>query len=247
MTAPSLPNSPSQSSAKLAVDPPADLKKNEKKVYATLNAEERAAVFTTLQTWLTTPFASVDPTMLLYVEQQLSNLTGYNVSSQTPNLSLPIFQTVMSAMPHIKRMPEDSLSQHVNRLEAGMSRDRSFFGWLTPQSMAGPAFETIDEEYGVYLPLHLLADWSSSRDRIITEFKKQLILVINPFCMKLVVARCIGWWPPSPSHPTSGGTPELIASAQVWQITTLGRVVLFLINSDDNNPNLQPGSIKLTI
>lgn len=247
MTASSLQPTTPPPSTKQPPIPPAELKKNEKKMFMVLTAEERSSVFTTLKSWLETPFPSVDPTMRLYIEQQLSNLTGYSISSETTHLTLPVLQTVMSAMPHIKRTPQDTLTQHSDRLEAGISRDRSFFGWLVnSQSDQISSPDVLAEQYGVYLPLHLLPDWQNRRDQIMADFKKQLTVVINPFTMSMVVARCIGWWPPSSSHPSSGGSPELITSAQVWHPTSLGRVVMFLINTDDSSRPLEPGPITWT-
>ncbi len=203
----------------------------ERKLISELGREETQSLFDNLKSWLDLPFPPIDPTMKLYVEQQLSDLIGFDLTSETAEQTLPVQQTVMSAMPHIKLQEKDSLPAHGNQLEAGLSTCRSTYGWLE------------NDLYGLYLPFHLLDEWSTNREMILSWFKGRKIVVCNPFTRNLTLAQCLGWWQPSSNKPSSGGTPDLIRQTQVWHSMSQGRVLLFFVADQEVEKNLTLGPL----
>lgn len=208
------------------------------KLQIKITEEERASIFEKLRTLFNNQELLNNLEMRLYLEQQLSDLVGLEVTSEVDGYVLPHSTVKIRAGAHRRRSFDDQLDTHSSILEAGLSPHRPFFGW----QMSSSSETRTAEEYGITLPLHLLEQWQSDKPAVLNWFNNRPILIINPW--KEIA--CIGLvYDVGPAHTTryqAIASPEIIRSTQLWFPGLSGRACLFLLN---HSQPIQPGIIKL--
>ena len=198
-----------------------------------LSSEEFFVVMQKLQAAAQLHSGSLDPELELYLEQQLADIFGFEITSEHQGHRLPHTLGVIQSLPHCKRTPTDTLAAHSRVPEAGFTPLRSVYGWMTPPEMSAEA-TTAREQYGLSLPL--TADASTSSSSTVAWYKKQRLLVLNPFEYHAVIARVSDTYQPLSPKYQFGGTPELIRDGRCWSPQALGRVLVFFITDDSELP-----------
>lgn len=191
-----------------------------------ITLEEYENTIQKLKDLVVLPPAPLDVQLGLYLEQQIAELTGVEVTTVLETHQLPQQMGIIKSLPHQKCHPTDTLTAHIHVLEAGFSEKRSRYGWQYDQN----------DEYSLSLPLMQFPIPEGERETYKQWYKYRKMLVINPIERKAVVAKVtdIQFFP---SHKYQfGGSPELIRAVRAWSPQSLGRVLLFYIPKNNTHP-----------
>lgn len=188
--------------------------------------EEYENTLKKLQDLVILPPSRVDPESSLYLEQQISELTGIEITAELDGYRLPYQMGVIKSLPHIKRHPTDALAAHQHVLEAGFREKRNSYGW---------SYET-PEEYSLSLPLHTFPIPPDGRVAARKWYKFRKMLVINPIERKAVIAAVTDTQFSAVQKYQFGGSPELIRDLQAWSPSTLGHVLIFFLAKTNTHP-----------
>lgn len=192
------------------------------------NKSEKSIIFDKLRQTHRQPLSSIPPETLLYLEQQLGDIFGLALTSETSIGSLPYLVGQIEAQPHLKSSPTDALNDHTSILEAGLRPQRSYYGWQT-------------EPYGVTLPLHELVGWQTVSEKDRKAFLNQLILAINPLLEIAIVAKIIDIGPYHTQRYQFGGSPQLLREGKFWNPGCNGLTAVFFLES--NSTHLKTGPL----
>lgn len=188
--------------------------------------EEYENTLKKLQDLVILPPSRLEPETSLYLEQQISELTGIEITAELDGYQLPYQMGIIKSLPHIKRHPTDSLEAHTHVLEAGFSIKRNSYGW---------SYET-PEEYSLSLPLHTFPILPDQRLSAKKWYKFRKMLVINPIERKAVIAAVTDTQFSPVQKYQFGGSPELIRDLHAWSPNTLGHVLIFFLAKTNTYP-----------
>jgi len=194
-----------------------------------LSSEERQAVLEKLSAISQLSGISLEKSDRLYLEQQLSELLGFEVTTQLGSQSVPNVTAVIQAGMHILRTPTDKLERHNRIPEAGITRHRSQFGWQRPIDESG---YQPDETYGISISVRSL---QVGPERTLAEhltwYAQQKLLVINATEHIAAVASVTDTFIDTSDKYQYSVTPELARDTKLWSPQNQGRaVVLFVVD-----------------
>ena len=204
-----------------------------------ISAEETADVVGKLQSLLQLPPGQLDTESELYLEQQLSELLGIEVSSRLDSQQLLYNTGKIKALPHLKRFPTDSLEQHGPYHYAQIDPRRSAFGWFLEQ---GKVTETMEdtERYYLALQLYYFPDWAEHSKAMKKWYKYKKVIVINPFDSIAVVCAVGAIGPSIPIRYQFGASPEVIREGKLWSTRSKGKVLVLFVDDPQNQVPLGP-------
>lgn len=205
----------------------------------TITLEEHQAVVFKLREVAQLHPGALEKQDLLYLEQQLTDIFGFEVTSQLEGRDLPFIIGTMAAAPHNKRFPSDQLTDHGRYLEAGMAPTRTQFGWMLDSGQLSDTAVN-QEAFGISLPLTYLPEWQTGHQDIKSWFKFRKVVVINPFELRAVVCAVNHIAPVSTLKYQFEGSPELIRMGSIWSPKTQGRVIVLFVNDEQNQVPLGP-------
>jgi len=212
-------------------------------LYAELTREEHTAVMDKMSQMVQQPAGHLAKQDEMYLEQQLTDLFGFEVNAELEGVRLPHSIGIMTALPHLRRHPTDTLKDHGRVHAAGIRDVRGGFGWFTEMGQLTPA-GTLQEEYYFAVPAQFLPTWQSSPSLVKNWLKFRKMVMINPTDQRAVVG-CVGDLGPSEwVHYQFGGSPETIVDGKVWSPQTRGHVLLFFINDPMNQVQLGPLDLR---
>lgn len=198
-----------------------------------VSIDEHRSVMEKMVSTLKLPAGNLPREQSLYLEQQITDLLGFEVTSELDGHQLPSTFGMMSALPHLKRHPQDQLEEHEQFQEAGLEERRSSLGWFTEM---GQLTDTAvnREKYFVSLQIDLSPEWQLQSKQLKEWYKYRKVVVINPMVQKAAVA-CVGdFGPGNWIQHQFGGSPEIIRQLSVWDLASQGKVFIFLVNDVDN-------------
>ncbi len=175
-----------------------------------------------------------EPELALYLEQQLSEITGIEVTSVLDGHRLHFQTGVVCSLPHSKRSPTDALGRHEVLFEAGLRQSRSCYGWVPEDH----------ERYGIALPLVLFSPDPVERTQLKQWYKYRKMLLVNPHEQKAVIASVFDVQFTQTQKYQFGATPEAVRSLHAWSPKTQGRTLLFFVTPTDTHP-LGPVDMQL--
>jgi hypothetical protein len=210
-----------------------------------ISQEEYTAVVDKLTALSKLPPGKMDIETALYVEQQVSDLVGFQVATKLQNHELLHTQGSILALPHLKRSPRDTASDH-RYPQAPFSQKRSTFGWIDHLKTTHGIAEDV-EEYYIALPLHLIPTWSQESAALKEWYTFRKMLVLNPQEQLAVVCRVADSLSTNTAKYQFGGSPELILAGRCWSADTLGRVLVFFVVDDTNTIPVGPLSLTAKV
>jgi len=172
----------------------------------------------------------------LYLEQQVSDLLGFEISSSFEEQKLTHSFGKMQALDEFSLQPhtqsEDSYNVHGARLKHG----RPTLGW--------PKQTETTEQNHLYLANHLvfLEDWHHKYAHYKNWYKWRKLLLINPFNRVFIVVELASYTLPNPMQYQFGGSPDLIRTSQAWSPEAQGLVCVFFI---PDAARVQPGLLNI--
>lgn len=206
---------------------------------ADISLEEYQTIFEKLLSLLDLPAGQLEEQSELYLEQQLSDLLGFDIVAEIDNQRLNHSTGIMHAEPHLKRHPKDELKNHQNVPEAGISKYRSAFGWFTSHGEITKKIEQL-ERYYFSLQLYHLEHWSSQYKELKQWYKFRKMIVINP-ADRIAVVGVVG----NIDHRSQikkqfGCSPEVIREGMIWSPNARGKVLLMFVDDPDDKVPLGP-------
>jgi len=219
--------------------PPAQLQE----LYAELTKEEHAAVIEKMVKMVEQPAGHLLRQDELYLEQQLSDLFGFEVAAELEGVRLPHSIGIMQALPHLRRHPTDVLAQHTRVKSANIRKVRSGFGWFTELGQLTPQGVT-QEMYYFAVQAQFLASWLGSPMLLKNWLRLRKMVMINPVEQRAVVG-CIGDFGPQEwMQYQFGGSPEVIQDGKVWSMPAHGHVLLYFVQDQLNQVQLGPLDLR---
>src|SRR5258708_1347700 len=156
-----------------------EIPKAKQSAYLELSEEEHKAVLEKLCTVVKQPAGHLPAQEELYLEQQLSDTFGFEISAELDGQRLNHSIGMMAALPHLKRFQTDTLAQHDQYREAGLAVCRGAFGWFTEMGQNTPETKQ-REEYYVVVQAQFVPTWSQNHAQLKEWYKFHKMLVINP-------------------------------------------------------------------
>jgi hypothetical protein len=211
---------------------------NEKLAYS-ISAEEHQEILDKLLSYVNSPAGHLERETELYLEQQLSDILGFEVRAELDGHRLNHSIGIMGSEQHLKRFPSDTLSDHDAYLEAGIAPARGAFGWFTENGqLTQTAIE--NEKYYFAVQLMYLPEWNENYQDLKPWYKYRKMLVINPAEQVAVVGVIGDAGPAAWVQKQFGGSPEVIREGKIWSPKSKGKVMLLFIDDPEDKVPLGP-------
>lgn len=175
----------------------------------------------------------------LYLEQQLTDLLGFEVTAELEGHRLNHSVGIMGGEQHLRRHPTDTLSNHDAYLEAGLAPNRGAFGWFTENGQLTKEAVQQEKYYFAVQTLYL-SDWNQNYDELKPWYKFRKMIVFNPAEQIAVVGVVGDAGPALWVKKQFGGSPEVMQQGKIWSPQAKGRVLLFFINDPEDRVPLGP-------
>lgn len=208
-----------------------------------ISQEEHQEIMAKMTRLTHLPAGHLDKTDELYLEQQLTDLLGFTVAAELAEHRLNHSVGVMAARPHLMRTPTDTLISHAQYLEAGISPNRSAFGWFTDTGEL-TAKGIMREKYAFSAQLFYLPTWQQDFAVLKQWYQYRKMIVINPGEEKAVVGVIADIGPAMWMQHQFGGSPEVIREGMIWSPKTQGHVFLFFVDDPDDTIPLGPVDMR---
>lgn len=164
-----------------------------------------------------------------YLEQQLTDLLGFEVAAELEGNRLNHSIGIMGGEQHLKRFPGDTLAKHDAFQEAGMAPARGAFGWFTQNGeLTQQAIEY--EKYYLAVQTLYLPNWNTQYPTLKPWYEFRKMLVVNPAEELAIVAVVGDAGPAEWVQKQFGGSPEVIREGKIWTRQAKGRVLVLFIN-----------------
>lgn len=191
-----------------------------------ISREEHEIVFEKMRAILDKGSHNIEKDILLYLEQQLSDITSLPVSTQLDGISLPHIHGRVRAGAHIPRFPGDVVENHAQHQEAGMASKRSVFGWFLDQGTTTASMIS-NEDYYVGLQLFQTKNWHRNHQELLEWYKHKTVLMINPFTYRAALCSIAATTTDDQYSYQFCASPEVIRGISAWSPVTRGRVLVF--------------------
>ena len=201
--------------------------------------EEYESIMEKMIQLLQLPAGQLEEKSELYLEQQLSDILGFDVLANFEGNRLLFSTGIMESHPHLKRSPTDSLNKHSNYHEAGISKIRSAFGWFSNSSEISK-IDNENEKYYISIPLYYHHNWNTHYYELKQWYRFRKVIVINPNNRIAVVASIGNIGPNTHTRRQFGGSPELIRAGKIWSSAGMGRVLIMFVDDPNNEVSLGP-------
>jgi len=205
----------------------------------TINLEEHQAIVEKMRSLVHQPAGHLTTQDELYLEQQLSDMLGFQVAAELEGHRLNHLVGVMGGEQHLKRFPTDTLEQHDAYQESGMAPNRGAFGWFTQNGQLTPDAIAREKYYFAVQTLYL-PEWNQNHAKLKPWYSFRKMIVINPIDQKAVVGVVGDAGPAQWVKKQFGGSPEVIREGQIWSRAARGHVMLFFVDDPENKVPLGP-------
>ncbi len=216
--------------------------KQKDQLLSEISEQERQEILQKMVGYVNSPPGHLSTEDELYLEQQLTDMLGFEVSAELEGHRLNHSVGIMGGEQHLRRFPTDTLVQHDAYIEAGVAPNRGAFGWFTEN---GQLTETAikREKYYFAVQTLYLPDWNQNYDELKPWYKFRKMIAINPSEQMAVVGVVGDAGPALWVKKQFGGSPEIIREGKIWSPKSKGRVLLFFVN--DPQDEIPLGPIKL--
>ena len=173
---------------------------------------------------------------LLYLEQQVSGLLGFEITSSLDGQRLTHSFGKIQALNAFSLQPHAQSETTVSVRGATVRLGRPTLGWdKSPDAIGTKQFLLANH-------LLLLEDWHHKYAHYKKWYKWRKLLLINPFNRIAVVVELASYALPNPMQFQFGGSPDLIRASQAWSPEAQGLVCVFFI---PDAVATKPGVLKL--
>ena len=219
--------------------------KTKDELLVAVTREEYDEIIKKLESIVQMPPGHMEKETELYLEQQLSDILGFEVTAELEGQRLNHSIGIMGGEQHLYRFPGDNPNQHDSYQEAGIAPNRGAFGWFTEN---GELTENAiaNEKYYFAVQTLYLPNWNSEYPTLKPWYKFRKMIVINP-AEKIAVVGVVGDAGPAAwIQKQFGGSPEIIREGKIWSPKSRGRVLLLFVDDPDDKIPLGPISMEAT-
>jgi hypothetical protein len=211
-------------------------------VLAEVTEAEYQAIIEKLQSVVQQAPGHLDEQEQLYLEQQLADMLGFEVTAELDGHQLNHSIGIMGGEQHLPRFPGDTIDQHDAFQEAGITVNRGAFGWFTESGVLTEKAIQQEKYYFAVQTLYL-PDWNTNYQELKPWYKFRKMIVINPVDQIAVVGVVGDAGPAQWVNKQFGGSPEVIREGKIWSKEARGRVLLLFV--DDPEDKVPLGVIHL--
>jgi hypothetical protein len=208
-----------------------------------VTTEEKAAVLTKLQQVTSLTPGHLPQEEELYLEQQLSDILGFEVTAELDDNRLNHSIGIMGGEQHLRRFPTDTIDQHDAFLESGIAPNRGAFGWFTENGVLTDKAIQREKYYFAVQTLYL-PDWNQNHAQLKPWYQFRKMIAINAQDQIAVVGVVGDAGPAQSTGKQFGGSPEVIREGKIWSKTNRGKVLLLFV--DDPNDEVPLGVIDIS-
>lgn len=208
---------------------------------STLTTEEYQEILHKLQEVIQLPGTTIEKETLQYIEQQLCDLLGFEISTSNLQFQLPFQKGTIKSLPHLSLSPTLKRGDTNQVSEAGQSSSRSFFGWQFASVQQDT--KSAISEYWISLPIRELVKQAMTIAELKKHTFKTKFCVINPQEELFCIAQLMEDFLDPGNRYQLGGSPVLIREGGFWSPSNLGSCLIFLI--EDQSSSLKPGCYQL--
>jgi len=183
---------------------------------------------------------------LLNAEQEIkithiiNQICGINSVAQLEGNRLNQNYGLIGAEQHLPRYPGDSIDQHGEYLQAGITPGLGGWGYFAYSKNQLNADLVQKEKYYVAVQTLYLPDWGTRTAYLSKWYKHRKVIVINPQNGKAVIAVVADAGPAQWTGKHFGGSPEVMAYLKLNVGMQKGPVVLLFVDDQENNVKIGP-------
>lgn len=207
-----------------------------------VTADEYESVIKKLQEFVARPPGHLKQEEELYLEQQLTDLLGFDVTAELDGNRLNHSYGLMGGEQHLPRFPGDTIDQHDAFQAAGITTNRGAFGWFTQNGLLTDKAIQQEKYYFAVQTLYL-PNWNTEYKTLKPWYAFRKMIVINPYDRIAVVGVVGDAGPAQWVNKQFGGSPEVMREGKIWSKEARGRVLLYFV--DDPEDKIPLGVIQL--
>jgi hypothetical protein len=210
---------------------------------STVSDEEHQDILNKLVGYVHLPAGHLPKADELYLEQQLTDMLGFEVTAELDQHRLNHSIGIMGSEQHLHRSPTDTLEAHDAFQEAGIAPNRGAFGWFTESGELTPK-AIAQEKYYFAVQLMYLPDWNENHAELKPWYKFRKMVMVNP-AEEIAVVGVVGDAGPAMwVQKQFGGSPEVIREGKVWSPKSQGHVLLYFVDDPEDKIPLGPIDLK---
>lgn len=177
-------------------------------------------------------------------ETEISHLLftafGINAVPQLGSTKLNHIYGLIGAEQHLPRFPGDSIGQHDEHQDLGITPGLGAWGYFAPSKDKLTEDLKQKEKYYVAVQTLYLPDWVSRFKYLRDWYKYRKVAVVNPVNGKTIVAVVADSGPAFWTGKHFGGSPEVMAYLGLNVGMQKGPVVLYFVDDPENSVPLGP-------
>ncbi len=174
------------------------------------------------------------------ISRLISDTLGIRARAELDGNRLNQSYGLIGAEQHLPRYPGDSLNQHDEYLQEGITPGLGAWGYFAYSKNQLTQDLVQKEKYYVAVQTLYLPDWQTRTAYLSTWYKYRKVLVVNPENGKTIVADVADSGPSNWTGKHFGGSPEVMAYLGLNVHMQKGPVVLFFVDDPDNEIPLGP-------
>ncbi len=167
-------------------------------------------------------------------------LTGIRVRATLEGEKLNTCFGLIGAEQHLPRFPGDTVAQHDEFQESGITPGRGAWGYFTQSKAYLDESSILQEKYYVAVQTLYLPDWNKRFSYLRDWYRYRKVLVLNPENGQAVVAVIADAGPANWTGKQFGGSPEVMYHLDLHQGMRKGPVLLFFVDDSENKVPLGP-------
>ena len=178
------------------------------------------------------------------VERQISflveKLSRIRVRASLEGERLLTCYGLIGAEQHLPRFLGDTVSQHDEWRESGITPGRGAWGYFVKNKNELSNEDILREKYYVAVQTLYLPDWEKRQPFLRDWYQYRKVMAINPQNGQAVVAVIADAGPAAWTGKQFGGSPEVMVSLGLHQGMRKGPVLLFFVDDPENKVPLGP-------
>ncbi len=202
-----------------------------------ISQQEKQAIIDKMTAYVNLPPGHLNNEEEKYLEQQLSDLLGFEVEAELDGHRLNHSIGIMGGEQHLMRFPGDNLASHDAYQEAGIAPNRGAFGWFIQNGQLTQE-AIMREKYYFAVQTLYLPDWNTNHRELKPWYKFRKMIMINPNENLAIVGVVGDAGPAMWVKKQFGGSPEVIREGKLWSAKTRGKTILYFVNDPENKVEL---------
>ncbi len=170
----------------------------------------------------------------------IERLTGVRVRATLEGEHLNTCFGYMGAEQHLPRFPGDTVAQHDEFQDSGITPGRGAWGYFAWRKQDLSSQDVLKEKYYVAVQTLYLPDWEKRLPYLRDWYKYRKVLVLNPKTGQAVVAVVADAGPAAWTGKQFGGSPEVMYHLSLDKGPRKGAVILLFVDDPENKVPLGP-------